>query len=306
MPPSAGLAYVLVIQILSKPPNNASIRNDYCAVARRHQFPFLIPHDESDEIGAWFDVETRLDGDARTVEALESGVEQLHFENFFAAGYEIPIFIENDRSESDIVMIATIHFAKFQGFQVQVSENREPDLRLVLAKKLSLKVHGQVTDFFLRKNGFLDFLFGSFFGSLQRARSVIAATRLNVEFLLAGQTNFQSVEAAVQLEILRGKAEQIGCSGSSCGFAQCDVKIVSVVKEGAASAKREIVKDFALRRLSLDSIAGFVTGGPKRIPRRISDIAHNIRGVQTTRVHRVDDHTSAVRTVNDIDPIRQQ
>src|SRR5882724_12059717 len=306
MPPSAGLAYVLVIQILSKPPNNASIRNDYCAVARRHQFPFLIPHDESDEIGAWFDVETRLDGDARTVEALECGVEQLHFENFFAAGYEIPIFIKNDGGQSDVVMISAIDFAEFHGFQIQVSENGEPDLCLVLAKKLSLKVHGQITDFFLRKNGFQDFLFGSFFGSLQRARSVVAAAGLNVEFLLAGQTNFQSVETAVQLEVLRREAEEIGGSGSSHGFAQCDVKIVSIMKEGAACAQREIVKDFALRRLRLDAVAGFVAGGPKRIPRRISDIAHNIRGVQAARVHRVDDDTSAVRAVNDVDTIRQQ
>src|SRR5438552_15098666 len=108
IPPSAGLAKVLVIQILAKPTKNASIGNDYCAVARRHQFPFLVSHDEPDEIGPWFDVETGLYGDARTVEALESGVEQLHFENLFAAGYEIPILTENDGGESDAVMIAAI------------------------------------------------------------------------------------------------------------------------------------------------------------------------------------------------------
>jgi len=56
-------------------------------------------------------------------------VEQLHFENFFAAGYEIPSFIENDVARVTSVMIAAIELRYFTDFKFRKRQKKSVTAR---------------------------------------------------------------------------------------------------------------------------------------------------------------------------------
>src|SRR5260370_1482631 len=93
----------------------------------------------------------------------------------------------------------------------------EARLGRVFFEKLGLQVNRQIADLFLRKNRLLNFFFSGLSGILSGARSVIAAASLNIEFLLAGESDLQSVKTAVDLEVLRRESEQIkGHMGVYC------------------------------------------------------------------------------------------
>ena len=69
--------------------------------------------------------------------------------------------------------------------------------------------------------------------------------RLNRKPLRVLQRNFQSVEAAIQLQILWRKSEHVGNRRRRNGLSDTVVQIVAVVKEISASSIRQITKERA-------------------------------------------------------------
>src|SRR5947208_1479223 len=61
------------------------IRDHDRAIASGHQFSFFVADHKTNQIRSRFDVEAGFYGNAGTVQAIEGGVEELHFENFFSA-----------------------------------------------------------------------------------------------------------------------------------------------------------------------------------------------------------------------------
>src|SRR5258707_13647575 len=112
-------------------------------------------------------------------------------------------------------------------------KHREASLGRIFLEKLGLQVHRQIADLFLRKNRLLNFFFSGLSGILSGARSVIAAAGLNIEFLLAGKSDLQSMKTAVELEVLRRESEQIGGHRGGDGLALRNVNVIAIVIESA-------------------------------------------------------------------------
>src|SRR6266700_1338762 len=106
-------------------------------------------------------------------------------------------------------MVTAFDFAEFYGFQIEMRKHGKARLGRIFLEKLGLQVHRQIADLFLGKNSLLNFFFSGLSGIFRGARSVIAAASLNIEFLLAGESDLQGVKTAVELEILRRESEQI-------------------------------------------------------------------------------------------------
>src|SRR5260370_12281375 len=109
-----------------------------------------------------------------------------------------------------------------------MGKHREASLGRIFFEKLGLQVHRQIADLFLRKNRLLNFFFSGLSGILSGARSVIAAACLNIEFLLAGESDLQSVKSAVELVALPRESEQIRRHRRSDGLAESNGNAIAV------------------------------------------------------------------------------
>src|SRR5256885_6190553 len=98
------------------PPTNKHLRklkrNAYGAITRGHLRALGVAYDEAHEIGARLDIETGFQGEPGAIEAIDSFIEQFHFDNFLPAGHEIAVFIENGGGDGKIVAIASIDLSE--------------------------------------------------------------------------------------------------------------------------------------------------------------------------------------------------
>src|SRR5205085_4749457 len=111
-------------------------------------------------------------------EAIDSLIEQFHFDNFLPASHEIAVFIENGGGDGKIVAIASIDLAEANTLEIHMHEHGEAGLGGILLEKLSLKIDGQVVDFVLREERFLDFFLCGLRGIGNGARGKISTAGL--------------------------------------------------------------------------------------------------------------------------------
>jgi len=206
------------------------------AIAGGHLRAFRVADDKADQIGARLDVETGFQGESGAAEAVDGLVEQLHFDNFFTAGDEIAVLIKNGGGHGEIVAIAAIGFTKANAFDVDVHEDGQARLGRIFLKELRLHIDGQVVDFVLRKERFLNFFLGGLNGIGNGAGREVAVARLHAEFLFASEGNLEVVIRAIDFEVLGGEAQQVGDGGGGDGFAQAFIDVIAIVEEGTAGA----------------------------------------------------------------------
>src|SRR5258708_5824673 len=98
------------------PPNSELIRNVYGSIARGHLRAFGVAHYHAHQIGSWFDIKTGFERETGVAEAFERLIEQFHFDNFLAAGHEIPVLVKNGGGDGEIVEVASIALAEMDSF----------------------------------------------------------------------------------------------------------------------------------------------------------------------------------------------
>src|SRR5260370_32727869 len=203
-------------------------------------------------------------------------------------------------------MIAAFGFTKFDRREIDMREHGKAHLNLVFPEKLRLQVDRQVADFFLGKNGFLNFFLSCLSWIFCGTRGVIPAPSLNVDVRFAGQRDFQGVKTAIEFQVLRRETKEIGGYRSSHSFAQCDVNVIAVVIKGATGSVGEVTEDFFLRELRLHAVVGLVACGPVGIYRRTGNVAAEGGGIESAGIQGVDDDASTICAVNDVHPLLQK
>ena len=107
---------------------------------------------------------------------------------------------------------------------------------------------------------------------------------------------------AVDFEILWRETNDVSNLWRSCRAHEPFVQIIAVVKVGAAGAGGKIAEDGALRELGLGAENSdlAVEYGAQR---RLGNVAHEIRRVQSARVDRVDHDSRAIGAIDEVAPV---
>ena len=123
------------------PQQTKLIRDAYSPIACRHLRAFGIAHDQPHQIRPRLNVKTGLQGKARTTQAIESGIEQFHLDDFLSAYHIVTVLIKNCGSNGQVVAVTAIGFSKANPFHIHVGEHGEPGFGKI-ACNFSLRPYG--------------------------------------------------------------------------------------------------------------------------------------------------------------------
>jgi hypothetical protein len=103
----------------------------------------------------------------------------MHVHPAFNPGNVVSVGIEQSCYNSQDVVIAVVRFPKPQSFHIQACRDSQLSLKVSRLEELSLQVDWNLLDFFPRKYGSLDFLFGDFGRIGRMVRSPLTTPSLN-------------------------------------------------------------------------------------------------------------------------------
>ncbi len=146
---------------------------------------------------------------------------------------EIAVGVEHRNHDGHVVAIPVIYFAQVKQLEIDAGEHVQ--LRLAAGlRHLGIHFHRKVVDLLARKHGILDLLLGNRHLILRVFRSPVAAAHLQAHFLGRIHGDLQSVETAVELQVLRDEAQEVQILGRGGRLAHTAIEIVVAIYRSAS------------------------------------------------------------------------
>src|SRR5271156_2845906 len=92
--------------------------NYHSTVTRGHLRAFAVADHQPDHVRSGLYVETGFDGETGTAQTIVGVVQEFHGDDFFPAGHEIAILIEDGRGDGEIVVVAAISLAEMYALHI--------------------------------------------------------------------------------------------------------------------------------------------------------------------------------------------
>src|ERR1700722_1153184 len=189
-----------------------------------------VSHNQADYVTTWFDIEAYFYGHAGLCKACQRGVLQPQLDIFLITGYKIPVSIEESGNNGNLVQISSSGFFKTQLRDIHVRQYGKLGVHRVALEILQLQFDGNALLFLLRKEGFLNILFGQLFRSLAVLGREEPAPGLDRITPFSSQGHLYRIKLAIEFHRFRIKSEQIGNLGHGGGCAESFVQVIVVVK----------------------------------------------------------------------------
>src|SRR5271157_452175 len=238
---------------------STALRNLDRTIFSGHQLSLSVPHDQAHQVTAPLYIKTGLQSDAGAQFALQGVIFQAHLQDFFAPLYIIPIPIEEGRNHGQIISVSPFHFSKVQAPHVNMSQDSELGIGITRLEELGTQFDWEIVHFLLGKNRILDLLLGLLRCVRRVGGSIIPPPRLQGKLLRAFQCNFQTVKAAVQLQVLGGKGKHVIIFRRGADSPEALVHVVIIVEESSARPICQHGQNIGIRRSARDLVLKLVS-----------------------------------------------